>query len=603
MAIESRPAQRPWSAPSPRLRPTSEPPRLRVLWLLVIAVTLAATIWARLAYWQVAEHGYLSGLAASQHVTTIPLPATRGVLYDRDLRPLAINTTVYNVTVSPDLVAPAERPAVAAALATVLGVPSEQVLATLASDRKFAYIAKRQPQDRADQLRKLRLPGIDLQPEDQRTYLQGGAPDVSLASSLLGFVDYQGQGQRGVESYYNDRLAGRVGVASTYRDLLGREIVLGTQKRRAPVNGADLQLTLDSNIQYAAEQAIADGVKGAKAESGSILVMDPRTGGIVAWADYPGYDGNKFNSTDPGRTRDPIVSDVYEPGSVMKVVTLAGALDQGKITPATTINDPGVINVAGSVIHDWDLKNHGTVTMTNVLEKSLNVGAIRAMQAEGRDAYFNYLNEFGLAAPSSVDVADEGFQPLRPPARWADVDVATAAFGQGIGVNMVQMTAALNVIANQGRYAPPHVVDRVGGQAPATLAAPQRQVVSPEAAAAMTQMMQSVVEKGSGHTARVQGFELNEAGKTGTSQMPEAGRYSTDHVWASYAGFLPATNPRFTMLVVVRKPNNGSFDHNEGYYVSAPIWKRMAEQMIMQWRITPSGDLAPAGALPSGTPG
>jgi stage V sporulation protein D (sporulation-specific penicillin-binding protein) len=567
------------------MRPGSDLPRLRVLWLIAIALLLATTVWGRLAYWQVIQHSSLSAMAADQHLTEVPLPATRGMIYDRDMRPLAINTTVYDVTLAPDLVKPAERERVASALSAILGVPRGDVVAKLSANTKFAYVAKRQSKDRADQLRQLKLPGVYLQAQQQRTYLPGGTNDVSLASSLLGFVDYQGRGQRGVEGYYDPRLAGRDGYVNTYRDLAGRELLLSGETRRDPVNGADLVLTLDSNVQFAAEQAIAAGVKGAKAESGSVLVMDSKTGGVVAWATYPGYDGNQFATTDPARTRDPIISNLYEPGSVMKVVTLSGALDAGKITPATTIQDPGYVPVGGTVIHDWDNAAHGTVTMTNVLEKSLNVGAIKAMQMEGRDNFLHYLQGFGFGSSTGIDVADEAQMQLRQPAQWKDQEVATAAFGQGIAVNMIQMCAAVNVVANQGRWVQPHVVESIGGASPGKFAS--RQVVTPQTAASMTQMMESVVQHGSGHMARVKGFELNEAGKTGTSQIPENGKYSPDHVWASYVGFLPADNPRFTMLVVVQKPDNGSADHNEGYYVSGPIWKAIAEQIIPEWRITP----------------
>jgi cell division protein FtsI (penicillin-binding protein 3)/stage V sporulation protein D (sporulation-specific penicillin-binding protein) len=269
----------------------------------------------------------------------------------------------------------------------------------------------------------------------------------------------------------------------------------------------------------------------------------------------------------------------------MKVVTLSGALDGGRITPSTAIQDPGYVSVGGSLIHDWDGRNHGTVTMTNVLELSLNVGAIKAMQTEGRDPFFHYLEAFGLGSGTGVDLAGEASTPLRPPAQWRDSEVATASFGQGIAVNMLQMCAAVNAVANQGRWVQPHVAETVGGVPVGPFQS--HQAISPQAAASMTAMMDSVVQHGSGWMARVKGFELDQAGKTGTSQIPENGRYSPDHVWASYVGFLPSDNPRFTMLVVVRKPNNGSADHNEGYYVSGPIWKAIAEQIILQWRITP----------------
>ena len=570
-----------------RPRPAESLPRLRVLWLLVAAAVLATAIWGRLAYWQLARHEQLAQVARDQYTKVVPLPAARGGIYDSRMRPLVLNTEVYSVFVSPEQVPAAQRDGVAASLSGVLGVRQDQVLALLISGRKFAYVARRQPLDRAEKLRALRLPGVGLQPEEQRSYLPGANPGTTLAANVLGFVDYDGSGRYGVEGQDNARLAGKDGSVSTYQDLANRQIVLSDGSRRDAVNGADLQLTIDSNIQYAAEQAIGAAVAANKAESGTVVIMDPHTGGIIASASYPSYDANDFPHQDLARFQDPAAAYLYEPGSVMKVVTLSGALDAHAITPATTIQDPGYVAVGGYTIHDWDLKNHGTVTMTNVLEKSLNVGAIKAMQMEGSRAYFQYLQAFGFAAPSGIDEAGEANVPLPPYDRWHDSEFATAAFGEGIQVDMVQMLAAVNVAANGGKYAPPHLVERVGGVPEPVTQRPQRQVVSPETARSMTQMMMSVVQHSSGYTARLPGFELDEAGKTGTSQMPENGKYSADHVWASYVGFLPANNPRFTMLVVIRKPNNGSFDHNEGYYVSAPVWKQIAQAMILQWGITP----------------
>ena len=558
-------------------------PSMRVLWLMAATLLLASTVWARLAYWQVVQHAFLSDQAAEYHLRQVTVPAPRGAIYDRNMNLLAVDTTVYDVTLSPRDVKPESREETANGLSAVLGVQRQAVLTLLESKTAFAYVKKRQPKDIADRLAALKLPGVGLDPQPDRRYLPGGTPDVSLASNLLGFVNYAGHGQQGVEQWYNARLGGQSGSEVVYHDPTGRLISLSRQTLRSAVDGANVVLTIDSSIQYAAEQAIADGVKSNKAQSGSVLVMDSKTGEILAWADYPSYDANAFTTTDPARYRDPIVSDLYEPGSVMKVVTLSGAIDQGRITPTTTIQDPGYVVVGGSTLHDWNLANNGTVTMTNVLERSLNVGAVRAEQAEGPDAFLHYLDAFGLTRKSGVDVAGEVSPSLQ--SQWRPTELATAAFGQGVAVNMVQMCAAVNVIANGGRWVQPHVVRQVGDRPAGTPAV--RQAVSRETAGTMTQMMESVVQHGSGYMARVQGFEQDEAGKTGTSQIPENGRYSPDHVWASYVGFLPADNPRFTMLVVVRRPGNGSADHNEGYYVSGPIWKRIAEQVIERDRITP----------------
>jgi stage V sporulation protein D (sporulation-specific penicillin-binding protein) len=559
--------------------------------MVAVALVLAGMVWSRLAYWQVVRHGQLASQAQAQYHEVVQLPAVRGAIFDRNLTQLVVNTTVYSAFVSPDQVPTPERQRVASALVSVLGADGPKVMATLESGAKFAYISPRRfAKDKADRLRALKLPGVGLEDETQRAYLPGTTSTTSLAANLLGFVNYGGQGVYGLEANYQSVLAGTDGYISSYRDLANREIVLGSHTHQDPVNGSDLVLSLDANIQYAAEQALADGVTRDKAESGSVLVMDTATGGIVASADYPSYDANNFTQTDPALFKDNVASYDYEPGSVMKVVTLAGAINSGAITPDTVINDPGYLSVGGYRIADWDHRNHGNINYTYVLEHSLNVGAMKAMLAEGHQAFYSYLQGFGLTQPSGIDVAAETC--LLPPAadKMGDSQYATTAFGQGIDVNMVQMLAAVNVIANGGRYAPPHVVERVGTRINPLLLQPQRQVITPSTAAQMTSMMEAVVQHGSGFTSVVKGFGLDQAGKTGTSQIPVNGQYTQD-VWASFVGFLPAQHPRFTMLVVVRKPHAPGSDRdwtlNDGYITAGPIWQKIAQAIVLDWHITP----------------
>jgi cell division protein FtsI/penicillin-binding protein 2 len=321
-----------------------------------------------------------------------------------------------------------------------------------------------------------------------------------------------------------------------------------------------------------------------------VLIMDPATGGIIAWADYPSYNANNFSHTDAGLFLDNISSSVYEPGSVMKVVTLSGAINAGAITPDMVINDPGYVYAGGYRIYDWDRRNHGNITYTYVLEHSLNVGAMKAMLTEGHANFYNYLQAFGLTKASGIDVAAESVVAPPSAGKMQDSQYATSAFGQGIDVNLVQMLAAINIIANGGKYAPPHVVDRIGNNLNPLLLQPQRQVISAATAQKMTWMMQQVVQHGSGWTSRIRGFELDQAGKTGTSQIPVNGKYTQD-VWASFVGFMPALHPRFTMMVVIRKPHYPGSDQdwtlNDGYMTAEPIWQKIAQQIVIDWRITP----------------
>jgi cell division protein FtsI/penicillin-binding protein 2 len=564
--------------------------RLRIFAMLAVALVLSSVVWARLAYWQVIRHGQLAQQAAAQFREVVDLPATRGAIFDRNLTQLVVNTTVYSAFVSPDQVPATQRLQVAKALSSVLGVGQSAVLETLASGSKFAYILRRFSKAKADTLTALKLPGVGLEQEQQRSYLPGISPGSTLAANLLGFVTFDGKGQYGLEANYQAALAGTPGYISSYRDLANREIVLGSHTSQNPVPGSDLVLSLDANIQYAAEQALEAGVKKAKAESGSVLIMDPKTGGIIASADYPSYNANNFNHTPTALFKDNVLSYLYEPGSVMKVVTLSGAMDTGKIKPGTVIDDPGALYIGGYRIADWDGTNKGKITYTTVLEHSLNVGAMKAMLAEGHKAFYKYLQSFGLTQPSGLDVAGESFVPPPPANKMAASQYATTSFGQGIDVNMVQMLSAINVVANGGKYAPPHVVERIGNKINPVMLQPQRQVISAATAKQMTAMMEDVVKYGSGFTARVPGFELDETGKTGTSQIPVNGNY-TQNVWASYVGFLPANNPRFTMIVVIRKPHapgsNLDWTLNDGYITAAPVWQKIAQVIVASWHIIP----------------
>jgi cell division protein FtsI/penicillin-binding protein 2 len=504
---------------------------------------------------------------------------------------LATNTPVFSIFATPDQVPMADRVPIAQALAPVLQIDQSKLLSLLSSGVRFRYLVRRASAEVAQRVDDLRLPdgsklpGIGKVQESRRTYVQGSVPGSSLASNLLGFVNDDGLGNYGIEGYYNQKLAGKDGFEATIRDLQNRPIVLSDSQKRDPINGATLQLSLDSAIQLVAERALADGVKKYQAESGSLVIMEPSTGRIIAWADVPTYDANQFSTTAAGLFRDPIVSDLYEPGSVMKVVTLSGALDSHAITPDYRFNETGVANVGGYAIRNWDNRAHGNVSMTEVLEQSLNVGAIKAEQMEGGDRFYSYLHRFGIGSKTGVDVAGEAAIPLGTRAGWKPVELATASFGQGIDVTPLEMLTAINAVANNGQVVAPHVVDQVvdaDGKVHPVATRVLGQAIDPATARQMQQMMVQVVEHGSGFAARIDGFKDKVAGKTGTASVPENGKYGHE-VIGSFAGFLPADHPQFTMLVVVRKPKVLF----EGAYVAAPIWKQVATALITQWSIAP----------------
>jgi cell division protein FtsI/penicillin-binding protein 2 len=561
-------------------------PRARILTLLGVILIAYFVLLCRLVYWQAFRHSDLTRLAAAYHDDRVTLSAVRGRILDRNGGLLVSNTPVYSVFASPDLIGAPDRPVIAAKLAPILDLPAEDLVKALSTDRKFVYLKRRISAAMARDLDRLQLPGIGKLAENQRTYLDGGAAGSSLAANLLGFVNDAGKGNYGVEGFYDRVLAGTDGFEATIRDLANRPIVLSDRQRQEPVDGMTLQLSLDSSIQVLAERAIAEGLQKYQAESGAILIMEPRTGRIVAWADAPTYNANQFRSTSTADFVDPNVSHLYEPGSVMKVVTLSSALDTHAITPDYRFNETGVAYVGGYAIRNWDFKGHGMVTMTQVLQKSLNVGAIKAEQLEGPDKFFNYLDRFGLGKSTGIDLAGEVNHPLGDYAKWKPSELATATFGQGIDVTPIQMLAAINVVASGGDLVWPHVVDQMidsKGVSRPVHARATRHVISPETAKQMQQMMVQVVEHGTGYAVKIDGFKDKIAGKTGTANVPENGNYNNDHVIASFVGFLPADHPQFTMLVIVRKPKILF----EGAYVAAPIWKQLASAMITHWNIAP----------------
>ncbi|GAC1335461.1 MAG: hypothetical protein NVSMB17_18410 [Candidatus Dormibacteria bacterium] len=391
-----------------------------------------------------------------------------------------------------------------------------------------------------------------------------------------------------MEQFFDSDRRGTVGVQAPHKPGAALGIPRGDRTRVPARNGDDLVLALDSQVQFLAEKALAAGVKRTGSESGTVLVMEPATGNVVAWANYPTYNANQFASVDARLFTDPAVSGLYEPGSLMKVLTLSGGVDSGAITPDYMFNETGVVNVGGYSIRNWDFKAHGNISMTRVLELSLNVGAVKVMQLEGPDTFYRYRDGFGIGRRTGVDVANEVAAPLPALKSTYPSELATMSFGQGIAVTPIEMISALNVVANNGRLVRPRVAmqrRRADGTTVDLPVDPGSQVITPVTAQKMREMMVSVVEHGSGTTARIDGWKGRIAGKTGTANIPENGKY-TDKTIASFAGFMPADHPRFTMVVIMRKPQGSNYQQ-EGTAAAAPTWKEIAQQLLMQWQVTP----------------
>ena len=559
-------------------------PRARPLWMMGVVVLVATVFWGHLAYWQVGEHAFLSAEAQAQGATTVQLLARRGIVYDSQGTPLALDTTVYNVALSPpQVLTRADEETAAQGLASALKIQPEQVMRLYQQKVKYAYVARRVSQQTANRIRAMSLTGdgVTLEAQPERTYLPGGESGDSLGAQFLGFVNYAGVGVAGLEGYYNQQLGGRNGWEKLYKDSSGNLIPATTESRLNPEQGANMTLTVDAHVQYQAEQAIQAAVAANHAQQGSVIILDSHTGGVLGWASYPSFNANNFATTPAQDLSDPIAGSVYEPGSVMKVVTLAGALNSGAITPQTTIDDPGYIVVDGQQLNDWNNAAWGTVSYTRVLEQSLNVGAVHAEQAEGSANFLRNLQAFGFGKPTGVGVAGE--QNVAVP-KLSGVQEATAAYGEGIDVTLVQMVAAINTIANGGVYVQPHLVQSIGGT---TQSYGSHRAVSTQTADEMKAMMRSVDQYGEGRLSRIPAFQYDMSGKTGTSQIPAGGKYSPTDFWSSFAGFVPSQNPQFTMLMMLKDPQNGSVAADEADEATAPQWKVLAQQLIVDQHITP----------------
>ena len=568
--------------------------RGRAIWLMLAFAALGATLLTHLVIVQVVEHATLSAAAARDHEMSFVLPAHRGEILDSSGRVVVSTEATYSVYVDPALITASHREDDAAQIAKVLGLNQAQVATILAESTQYAYLASDVSQSVKDQMANLVVDaqpvnGIIIQEQDQPVYEASAVPGESFAANLLGFVNASGEGQYGVEGYYNGLLSGTAGKASEIKDSQGNAIYLSEAQKVAPSNGDNLELGLNSQVQYWAEQAIAQAVTADSAANGEILIMDTKTGAIEAWADYPSYSANNYGGTPIGDFRDLSVDGLFQPGSLMKTVTFAGALENGAITPGYTF-DERPTTIDGVTIQDWDGVAHGEITMQKVLDDSLNNGAIKALDLEGENPFYANMLAFGIGAPTGVDLAGEVNQPMAPQSQLSALDYAEMSFGQSVVVTPVEMLAAINAVGNGGVWVQPHAVDSIINTTTgvSTAVTPvTRRVIPAATAQTLTTMLTGVVDDtgGEGFEARIPGFAGEVALKTGTAQEPTNGTYQ-GALDDSVVGYLPASNPQFTMLVDINDAHVPASD-NYGSILAAPVFKQMAEQIIDLDRIAP----------------
>ena len=582
--------------------------RLRIMAVLAIFFGWAALITGRLVWLQVVRHADWADKAQRQEERTFLVAPRRGILYDRALRELAMTVTADSVYAVPsDMESDAEKEQTAAALAKVVHTDPEdrftseqQILARLRDSRRFAWVARKESPAVIAAVKALHLKGVYLQSEFKRFY-----PDQTLGAQVLGYVGMDDDGLAGVEQEEEKDLHGTPGHMLTAVD--ARRKVLESEERE-PLSGENLVLTVDAEIQYMAEQALAKNMERTGAANGTVVVQDPHTGQILALAIRPTFDPNDFRHTDPALLRDHAVSDVYEPGSTFKLVTYSAAIDQGLATPDSIVDClGGAIVVAGRTVHDAPGEHFGKITVTKALEESSDVGAIQMGLRMGKDNFYKYIHAYGFGQKSGIELPGETRGLVKPPNRWQPTTIGSIPMGQEIAVTPIQLASMVSTIANGGTYLPPHIVlqetadTKASGtlkpavfhpedELPAQLPAGAHRVISEMTSAEMRQMMEGVVLFGTGKSAQLNGYSA--AGKTGTAQKidPKTHTYSKTKYVASFAGFAPVNNPAVTIVVVMDSPSKGS---HYGAEASAPLFHDLAQQILEYLGVPHDQDLKP----------
>jgi cell division protein FtsI (penicillin-binding protein 3) len=567
--------------------------RVRFVYVAMIFCFWAVAIAVRLTWLQVVQHSLWVERAKQQQQRTFEVAPHRGVLYDRNMHALAMTVLVDSIYAVPSELGD-NRADDAALLAKIVHADpmdgftrEKEIDARFNASRHFAWVARKVTPDIANRVQQLNLKGIYLQKEFKRFY-----PNDDLASHVLGYVGTDDNGLGGLEAKFDDELHGEPGHEYTAID--AKRHVLGSDESD-PIPGENLELTIDSNIQYMAEQALDKQMAKVKASHGTVVVQDPNTGQILALAVSPRFNPNDALHVNPQDLTDLAVSDVYEPGSTFKLVTYSAALDAAGVKPTDMVDcEGGAMTMFGRTLHDDKSDRFGVVTVKYALEHSSDVGAAKMALKLGPDKFYKYIRAFGFGDRSGIELPSETRGLLQPPRKWGSTSILSIAIGQEVAVTPVQLVTMVSAIANGGMYLPPHILlqssDALKGEQhlgadpfhpedalPSTLPDGAHRVISEATAEEMREMMAGVVTEGTGKAAQLNGY--SSAGKTGTAQKvdPVTHTYSHTKVVASFAGFAPANHPAISVTVVIDTPTVGIL---YGAEVSAPVFREVAQEVL-----------------------
>ena len=564
---------------------TARNSRLYLLALMLFFWCLA--ICARLVYLQIFRYGSFVKQAEHQQQREIPLSAKRGVIYDRAGRELAMSVLVDSAFAVPTEVK--DLPTAVSLITRITGEDRNVVLADCRAHKTFCWVARKADDDTIERIKSLNLQGIHFQKEPKRFY-----PARDLAAQVIGSVGMEDTGQSGIEHEFDDELRGRSGQMLISVDAR-RQWFSDVEKQPEP--GENIVLTIDKNIQYIAEKELDQAIQDTHAIAGTVIVENPHTGEILALANRPTFNPNLRKQITPAALTNRAVSDIYEPGSAFKMVTISAALDE-KITNPNEIFDCQMGSIVYNGMRIRDAEPHGLLPVWGVLAKSSNVGAIKIALRLGDERFYKYIRAYGFGQQTGIELPGETRGITKPPSRWSKVSIAAIAMGQEIGISAIQLAALVSTFANDGvRVAPRILMGTVEPQGSLQTVAfhsgPSHRVISSYTAAEMRSMMQKVVLEGTGRKAQLEGY--TSAGKTGTAQKvdPATGAYSKTKYVGSFAGFAPINNPQIVVAVIL----DSAVGLHQGGQVSAPVFRRVAQQVLEYLHVPHDLPLAPQHQL------
>lgn len=553
---------------------------------MFIIFIIGAAIVSRLFFLQILNHKYYQAQALGQRVGFQDVKGSRGQIFFEssqeskgavgkgEVKSLAINKDSWTITATLKEIEKKED--FAQILSKSINEPYDLVFSKIEGGNPYSIIKKGISSEELDKLKTLSLDGLYWSNDQTRYY-----PQEDLVSHAIGFLGGDGMGQYGLEGYYEDILKGKSGIKEEKR---GLDLIFSNQEENF-LDGSDLYLTIDYNIQFEAESLLKKAKEELDIQTGQIIVIKPDSGRIIALANFPSFNPNDYSKEKNFFIfQNSAIQKLFEPGSILKPFTMAIALNEGKLTPNTTFTDQGFVKVGTKTIYNFDRKKYGERTMVEVLEKSINTGAVFVSQLIPRKTYLNYIDKFGFTKKTGIDLQGEVYSRNENLKNGMDVEFATASFGQGIELTPIQIVSGFCAFANGGKLVKPYIVEKIiqGKKETITKAQTQEQVISQQTASQITAMLISVVEKGFGSEAKIPGYYI--AGKTGTAEVPYEDKkgYYLDKTIQSFIGFGPALNPQFLILVKLDDPKVPKSSLS-----AAPIFKDMAQYIINYWKIPP----------------